>query len=267
LAYSSSIEEKPMIEPHLRSIEDVGLRLPQGLNDEMAAPFMELVITKAAALRGAAMTGAGPAVAVGTNPWVRLKFMIDILTTGMLPQVDLTVAEFAAAGAQIQCGSGCSFCCHQNVDVTIPEAILVALRLGDEADPRRAATLEAAEQFKDLGDEERIATGCPCPMLVDNRCSVYEARPIACRSCTSPDAAGCHDALDKLKSGQGVAPIDVYVVLQFLCNGEQAATLGVCRDLGLQDDLVELTQTIAAIIRDPKLIERWAAGERVFTAR
>jgi Fe-S-cluster containining protein len=256
-----------MIEPSLRSIDDVGLRLPQGLSEEMAAPFMDYVVMKAAALRGAAMNGAGPAVAVGPNPWVRLKFMVDVMTTGLLPQADATVAEFAAADAKIQCRSGCTFCCHQNVDVTIPEAILVALRLGDEADPRRAATLEAAEMFTGLDDEARIATGRPCPMLVSERCSVYEVRPLACRSFTSPDAANCQTALDSLKGGKGVIRADVYAVLQFLCNGEQAATLGICRDLGLQAAIVDLTQTVAAIIRDPKLIERWAAGEQVFTAR
>jgi Fe-S-cluster containining protein len=251
----------------MRGIEDVGLRLPQGMTEELAAPFIEHVVVKAASLRGAAMAGAGPAIAIGGNPWIRLKFMIDIMTTAMLPQADHTVAEFAAAAADIQCCSGCTFCCHQNVDVTVPEAILVALRLGDEADPRRAATLEAAALFKDLDDEARIATGRPCPMLIDNRCSVYEVRPLACRSFTSPDAASCHAALASLKAEKRVVPIDVYVVLQFLCNGEQAATLGICRDLGLQDDLVELTQTVAAILRDPALIERWAAGERVFAPR
>jgi hypothetical protein len=251
----------------LRGIEDMALRLPRGMTEELAAPFMEHVVVKAATLRGAAMAGAGSAIAAGGNAWVRLKFMVDVMTTGMFPQVDHTVAEFAAASADFQCRSGCTFCCHQNVDVTIPEAIMVALRLGDEADPRRAATLAAADEFKDLDDEARIATGRPCPMLVDNRCSVYEIRPFACRSFTSPDAASCHGALDKLKSGRGVVPVEVYVVLQFLCNSEQAATLGICRDLGLQDDLVELTQTVAAILRDPNLIERWAAGERVFAAR
>lgn len=255
-----------MTEASPRSIEDVGLRLPQGLTEEIAAPFMEHVVATAASLRGAAMGSAGPAVAVGGNPWVRLKFILDIMSTAMLPQVDRTVAEFGAA-AEIQCRSGCSFCCHQNVDVTIPEAILVALRLGDEGDPRRAATLEAAALFEGLDEEARIATGRPCPMLIDNRCSVYEVRPMACRSFTSPDAANCHAALDNLKAGKGVMPADVYVVLQFLCNGEQAATLGICRDLGLQHDLVDLTQTVAAILRDPRLIERWASGERVFVAR
>lgn len=255
-----------MTEARLNSIEDVGLRLPQGLSEEIAAPFMEHVVVKAATLRSAAMASAGAAVAVGDNPWVRLKFMIDVMTTAMLPQVDRTVAEFAAA-ADIQCRSGCTFCCHQNVDVTIPEAILVALRLGNEADPRRAATLEAAALFEGLDEEARIATGRPCPLLIDNRCSVYEVRPLACRSFASPDAATCHAALDSLKAGKGVMPANVYVVLQFLCNGEQAATLGICRDLGLQHDLVDLTQSVAAILRDPSLIERWAAGERVFTAR
>jgi hypothetical protein len=62
-------------------------------------------------------------------------------------------------------------------------------------------------------------------------------------------------------------PIEIYVVLRFLCGGEQGAIRGICRDLGLQIDIVELTQTVAAIIRDPTLIERWASGEHVFAAR
>jgi hypothetical protein len=177
-----------MMEAGLRGIDDVGLRLPKGMSEETAEPFMEYVVGKAVALRTQAMAAAGPAVAVGANPWVRLKFMIDIMTTAMLPQAEHTIAEFVASGAEIQCRDGCSFCCHQNVDVTIPEAILVTLRLANDHDPRRDAVLEAAELFKDLDDDARIATGRPCPLLVDRRCSVYEARPLACRSFTSPDA-------------------------------------------------------------------------------
>ena len=163
--------------------------------------------------------------------------------------------------------AGCSFCCHQNVDATIPEVILVALQLGDEVDPRRAAILAAADAFRDLDDDARIATGKPCPLLVDNRCSVYNVRPINCRSFTSPDATNCHESMRLIEAGEAPLPIDVYVVLRFLCGGEQAAVRGICRDLGLQDDIVELTQTVAAILRDPALVERWAAGERVFAAR
>jgi len=250
----------------LRSIGDVGLPMPKGLREEVAAPFVEHVATKAAALRSQAMGLAGPTIAVGRNPWMRLKFMLDIMGASILPQAEKTIAEFAAQ-ADIKCRAGCSFCCHQNVDVTIPEAMLVALQLGDEADPRRTAILAAADAFRDLDDDARIATGKPCPLLVDHRCSVYNVRPINCRSFTSPDATNCHESMRRIEAGEAPLPIEVYVVLRFLCGGEQAAIRGICLDLGLQADIVELTQTVAAIIRDPMLIERWAAGEKVFAAR
>jgi hypothetical protein len=250
-----------------RGIEDVGLHLPKGMNEEAAEPFIAYVAAKAMALRTQAVAMAGPDVTVGRAPWPRLKFMIEIMREGILPQANRTIDEFIAAGAAIQCRDGCSFCCYQNVDATIPEAIMVALRLVADDDPRRAAVVETADAVKDLDDEARIATARPCPFLIDKSCSVYEDRPLACRSLTSPDAARCHQAMDDLQSGRGVAPIDTYVVLRFLCSGEQAATRGICRDLGLQDDFVELSQAVAAIVRDPTLIERWASGERVFHAR
>jgi hypothetical protein len=250
----------------IRDVEDVGLPMPKGMPDELAEAFTEHVATKAMALRTQAMALAGPNVAVGRNPWTRLKFMLDIMSVSILPQAEKTIAEFTAAG-DVQCRAGCSFCCYQNVDVTIPEAILVALQLGDEADLRRAAILSAADEFRELDDDTRIATGKPCPLLVDKRCSVYNVRPITCRSLTSPDAARCHAAMQSLEAGEGPLPIEIYVVLRFLCGGEQGAIRGICRDLGLQIDIVELTQTVAAIIRDPMLIERWASGEQVFVAR
>jgi hypothetical protein len=39
--------------------------------------------------------------------------------------------------------------------------------------------------------------------------------------------------------------------------------LGVA--LGLQYDFVDLTQAVAAILREPKIIEAWASGKIAFT--
>ena len=44
--------------------------------------------------------------------------------------------------APIACGPGCTACCYQTVQATIPEAILIALRLADPADPRPLPRLE-----------------------------------------------------------------------------------------------------------------------------
>jgi Fe-S-cluster containining protein len=252
-------------EPAFLPIDDVGLRLPKGMPEDIAEPFLEYIVSKAGALRGGAAMIAGPVASA--PPLERLRFMLDIAKQHVLPGTDAIVEEFANAPAKIECRAGCSFCCHQNVDVTIPEAILIALRLADPEDPRRSAVLSTAEAFTDLEDDARIATGRPCPLLIDKRCSVYEDRPIACRSLASPDAARCDEAMQNLEAGKSVLPIEIYLVLQFLCNGEQSAMRGICRDNGLQDDIVELTQTVAAILHDESLVERWAKGEHVFTAR
>jgi hypothetical protein len=44
-----------------------------------------------------------------------------------------------------------------------------------------------------------------------------------------------------------------------------AAIRGVCKDLGLQHDWVDLEQTVAALLTDPSKAQRWAAGEAAFT--
>jgi hypothetical protein len=53
---------------------------------------------------------------------------------------------------------------------------------------------------------------------------------------------------------------------QFYALGDKDAMRGICKDLGLQHDNVDLVQTVAAILRDPTSVVRWAAGERAFAA-
>lgn len=36
----------------------------------------------------------------------------------------------------------------------------------------------------------------PCPLLIDGECSVYDVRPIACRTVFSPDANCCRAMLE-----------------------------------------------------------------------
>ncbi len=247
------------------SIEDVGIRVPKGMPLPIEPALLESVAAKSGELREEAARLAREQNAA--DPAGKLLFILGFVQQAMFLRSDRTVAEFARGPAKVECKKGCSFCCYQNVEATIPEAILVALRLGDAADPRRAAVEDAATALAGLGDEERIATGRPCPLLVDRQCSVYADRPLACRSVLSPDARRCQEALASLEAGAGIKPIELYPVLQFLSLGDEAAIRGLCKDLGLQHDVVELTQAVAAILREPSLVQRWAAGERVFTPR
>jgi Fe-S-cluster containining protein len=76
-------------------------------------------------------------------------------------------------GDDMQCGSGCSDCCHVRLTVTHAEAAAIRAHV---------ATLTP--------DQRRELTGGPvdrCAALDQNgRCRIYEARPFVCRTHGAP---------------------------------------------------------------------------------
>ena len=79
----------------------------------------------------------------------------------------------ARHGDDMQCGSGCSDCCHVRLTVTHAEAAAIRAHV---------ATLTP--------DQRRELTGGPvdrCAALDQNgRCRIYEARPFVCRTHGAP---------------------------------------------------------------------------------
>ena len=89
-------------------------------------------------------------------------------------QVDAQTASIAERRRRyLQCRKGCDSCCHQRLAV-----------LPVEYDRLRTAflALPPEEQQRIRGHAaERWAAGI-CPLLVDGACSLYEDRPIICRT-------------------------------------------------------------------------------------
>jgi Fe-S-cluster containining protein len=100
--------------------------------------------------------------------------------------------------AHMQCGKGCTACCHGLFDITLADAVEVARgfqKLPADVQQRvrsRALELDAAiaASGETLFDEDdpridRIVDGAnnpPCPCLGDaGECLIYEHRPMACR--------------------------------------------------------------------------------------
>lgn len=203
----------------------------------------------------------------------KLAALGQVIGQMALPRLEEGIRSFTEAmddipAVPIGCAKGCDWCCRQPVEATIPEAIAAArILLADQGDPRRAKAAEVA-----AFDIERRAAGAevpirPCPFLgpEDGACTIYAARPMACRSYLAPEPDRCRDAFAALAEGRVSDQANSYIWPRYLGHAYLAAVCGVAKDAALQADPVELSAAVAAILADPGIIDRWQAGEKVFT--
>ena len=108
-------------------------------------------------------------------------------------------AERAEAHATAACRAGCWFCCTTPVAVTVFEAAMVRSAILTLPEAEQQAILVRLQEHVAAQDQafaaagaERISFRRRCPLLTDEgTCSVYEGRPLACRSVLSLDAERC----------------------------------------------------------------------------
>lgn len=100
----------------------------------------------------------------------------------------------APAEGNVGCRRGCSHCCHIAVGVFEHEAKVIATAAG-----RALATPRGRTDFSDIVP----SYSNPCPFLRDGECSIYEHRPMTCRTHLSlfQDDSLCRLREDKLVEG------------------------------------------------------------------
>jgi uncharacterized protein len=149
-------------------------------------------------------------------------------------------------GSAMSCRAGCSACCHVSLDVFESEALRMVAWARDLAKSGRAALQEALLRAKSEGGTAGLdALGkkrAPCVFLSGGFCSVYEARPVICRTQGAPlqlkkdDGKGnvtvAVDACPLNFKSEGTFPereewldLDRLTVLQVLAQRQYAASI------------------------------------------
>jgi hypothetical protein len=172
--------------------------------------------------------------------------------------------SFAASGveSQLACRRGCAFCCHGYVSASAPQvfAAAAALRrdgLGFEAANERVHALAARVRGVDW--RARIALREPCALLLDGACSIYAARPLACRGFASYSVETCRRAFERL-TDEVIVPAP-YASVRSALESALRAALKSCR---LPAVSYELTGALAQALTEPDAEARWLRGEPVF---
>jgi len=171
--------------------------------------------------------------------------------------------QFGREVAEVECRKGCAFCCHLNVTATALEAMHIAaiMRMGGRADLERSV-LAASDALSGLDSSARLARKSPCPLLVQGACSIYQARPIACRTLLSLSARACERQFDA--ANETAEPTPSLVTPRLIGSAFLTGEIAAMQDLGLVGHLVELTAATALLLRDPTALTRGLAGEDVF---
>jgi hypothetical protein len=98
----------------------------------------------------------------------------------LIEQIDALVAMLSSYYSRhLICHAGCSGCCYHHLSIFAIEAAAVRRAIESVPDDLRGR-IEA--QARSLGERESRGEKIACPLLVDDRCSIYESRPIICRT-------------------------------------------------------------------------------------
>jgi len=192
------------------------------------------------------------------------------VAAGALRHLDETIAGFRQmTGAAVSCRAGCSFCCWMRIDVRAHEVLVICrhLQSDSQAASREALATRiraAAARVAGVGYVERQEVHQPCALL-DHAgcCSVYAARPAACRRYFSLSLDACEsiwngDAPDTEPEHPMIAEPG-----RFAANGLHNAFIAAGYD-GYSYDLMA---ALAEAIDDPECEARWRLKEPVFSVR
>jgi Fe-S-cluster containining protein len=168
----------------------------------------------------------------------------------------------------LACRESCAACCHNLVELTPPEALLIGHHLQQHFPPAekdlvlsqaaRNLTLAAGQIKAALAS---LRQALPCPLLRGNRCSVYPLRPLVCRAMHSLNRERCEA---ELRSGS-LAGSTYYPHRHEIALSVSAGLLEGCGAEGCQAGTLELARALHDFFSQDQPVERWIAGETVFS--
>ncbi len=181
---------------------------------------------------------------------------------------DEMIAGCLAKGVQPACQKGCAACCNLRVTVTPLEIMAIVNHLETCFSPGEisifTARIAAADRVtRGLSALQRLQAQVVCPLLEDGICTVYPARPVACRVYHALAQSDCQNLLT-----QTGHEITVRHDLFNLSMGIFAGLSEGLRLAGLPNRHVELIAGLQLGLdaSTPNRLANWLAGKAAFEA-
>lgn len=171
-----------------------------------------------------------------------------------------------SAKAMVACRAGCGTCCHVPVGVQAHEVLLAAEFIQLRSSPEEleriiAGTAAHRAAFAGRSMRERAALKIPCVLLREGSCSIYEARPEACRSHHSHNLEGCRTNLES-----GIDFTDVLIpeirgrMFAVMLGTDQAVV-----EAGFDGRAYDFGSALHEALTDSACASRWMQREATFS--
>lgn len=185
------------------------------------------------------------------------------------PMMTFLLDNIRAAGRQaprkaIACARLCAHCCHAPVSARAPEVLFLKRAVAPAEAPAVAEDVARASVVTGaMSADERARRPVPCPLLRDDLCRLYEARPLTCRTAVSSDVSACERAFRLGMADTGIPTPDFYTRVRA---GYALALAGALKRSGLPATAYELNSALHAALVRTDAEAAWLAGEPVFAS-
>jgi len=166
------------------------------------------------------------------------------LLNSMLNELDLD--------PPIACKSGCIHCCYNQIALTEPEALVLGMYLLETRNQEQlkdlsARTLALTESLKGKSwhDIGMARHRLPCLFLQNGNCSVYPARPFACRGWNSVDVNRC---VQSNLTEDAMTPIENHPIMRLITESIQQGILRGSKSLGLESGYLLMARAVSLLL-------------------
>ena len=150
---------------------------------------------------------------------------------------------------QLACGADCAYCCYvPRVLVTLPELARLVERVQSwpvEEIEALKARLEA-HILAQSSDVVSPAARPPCALLVNRRCSVYDARPLVCRAQHAYDVQECKTHCE---TSAGRSTRQLTVVLDAV-QGAVSGIVAAFDEMGAKGIFLDLSRALLLALKE-----------------
>lgn len=186
-----------------------------------------------------------------------------------------SVADVNAAGCAasapmpLACCAGCSYCCYIPVAARAQEILLLAEHIKQRFSADEQARLVQRLRghvalIASMTNDQQHRVNIPCPLLLNSRCTAYEARPASCRACHSLDVSSCKKTYDDPSDMDTQSPRDPKYVHVWLAMAEMA--YDAFEHHGYDQTRYELGSALLEALTKPAVWKRFYQHKKPFLA-